>query len=391
MNKKQTLLVVGLGLALASFGADALPTVYVSDVSRTIVLEGGTVVLDSAYCFDAWPNGEKPSSETERAANYAQWGTYASWNADFVITFDRPVAAGSVVLYGQIAAVDESWVPLMIKNLLASGDRYFLLQEGFSQTASYLVIAEAVGRIKCGVKNLSSANIGTTMTVELRLSDPNSSATETLAMKTCTFRAEKTPNWFDAKIASYRSWPIDAAKAFRGAWRAIDGLLEDSAQVNTDGVLSIDTKELDFVLGHPRKLGVSSSRMTVSADVSFGVYDFDRIPTIDPQWKGAVIRVAESEGEAYYGLAQDGVSNVWRRLEGPAPTDGMVIFLMELRSRAAKPVVNYTINGFDYKLNGEKNIPIVASDAVSSVVFGGEGALTSLAGATESGLSMQLK
>ena len=383
-------LAAGLGLALAGFGADVVPTAYVSDAGRTISAEGKRVELDAAYCFDAWPGGVKPSSETERQATYEQWGAYANWNADFVVSFDRTIAAESVSLYGQTAVFGTEWVPLPLAKALAANEPYRLLEEGLGRAVPYVAIAEEIVRFMCGVKNFSSANAGTTMTIELRLSDPNSSATRTLAKRTCMFRKVKTPNWFDAKIADYENWPEDAAKAVGGRWQSGEPL-EDVAAVKEAGILSVDADALEFVADRSRTLGQSADRAFFSADMDFGVNEQDALPNVDPAWKGGVIRVKEAEGEAYYGLAKDGDVNVWKKLDGPAPTGGTVRFAMTIRRKAGQPVANYTINGVAYTLNGAKSIPVVASGAVSGVSLGGTGTLTSLSAATEKAMVINVK
>lgn len=389
--KKTMMLAACLVLALAGQAADVVPTAYVSDVGRTITVEGKGIELDAAHCFDAWPGGVKPSSETERQAVYEQWGAYANWNADFVVSFDRMIAAESVSLYGQTSAFGTEWIPLPIAKSLAANEPHRLLEEGLGRAVPYVAIAEEIVRFMCGVKNLSPANVGTTMTIELRLKDPNSSATRTLAKRTCTFRKVKKPNWFDAKIAEYTSWPDDAAKAVGGAWQTDEGSLDEVAEVRADGVLSVDADALEFVATKPRPLAEMSGTMRIASDIDFGVNERSALPKVDPKWKGGVIRVKESEGEAYYGLAKEGQANVWKRLDGPAPTGGTVRFEMTVGCTAGQPVATYTVNGAAYRLNGTTSIPVVASGEVKGVSFGGSGTLASLFAAIERGFALMIK
>ena len=389
--KKTMVLAACLRLALAGLAADVVPTAYVSDVGRTITVEGKGIELDAAHCFDAWPGGVKPSSEMERQAIYEQWGAYANWNADFIVTFDRAIDAESVSLYGQTAVFGTEWIPLPIAKALAANESYCLLEEGLDQTVPYVAIAEEIVRFMCGVKNLSPANVGTTMTIELLLSDPNSLATRTLAKRTCTFRKVKKPNWFDAKIAEYTSWPADAAKAVGGAWQTDEGSLDEVAEVRADGVLSVDADALEFVATKPRPLAEMSGTMRVSTDIDFGVNERSALPKVDPEWKGGVIRVKEDEGEAYYGLAKEGQANVWKRLEGPAPTGGTVRFEMSVWNSGGQTVASYTVGGAAYRLNGKTVIPVVASGAVKGVSLGGTGTLASLFAAIERGFALMIK
>ena len=389
--KKTIALTACLGLALAGLAADVVPTAYVSDVGRTITADGGRVELDAAHCFDAWPGGLKPASETERQAVYEQWGAYANWNADFVVSFDRTIAAESVSLYGQTAVFGTEWIPLPIAKSLAANEPHRLLEEGLGQAVPYVAIAEEIVRFMCGVKNLSPANVGTTMTIELRLSDPNSSETRTLVKRSCTFRKVKKPSWFDARIADYESWPTDAAKAVGGAWSSEDGPLADVAEMKGAGVLSVDAEALEFVANRPQTLGESSGSVKVTSDIDFGVNELGALPKVNPEWKGGVIRVKESEGEAYYGLAKEGGANVWKRLEGPAPTDGTVRFEMSIWNAGGQAVASYTVGGTSYRLNGKTIIPVVAAGEVKGVSLGGAGTLTSLFAAIERGIALIIR
>lgn len=392
MDRKAIVLAGMLGFPLAVL-ADVVPTAYVSDAARVITVLDGRVELDATYCFDAWSGGEKPTDEAVRQTVYAQWGKYAEWNADFVVTFDRPVSAESVAMYGQVAALyGTDWAPLSIDKALGTDEPYYILADGLKESAiPYVGIAEEVVRFVCGVKNLSPANVGTTMTIELRLKDPNSSATQTLAKRICTFRKEKKPNWFDARIVEYMGWPADAEKAVGGTWKTGEGALEEVAEVTADGVLSVDAESLRFVATKPYPLAEMSGTMRVSSDLDFGVYEFGKLPAVVSKWKGGVIRVKETEGEAYYGLAKEGAANVWKRLEGPAPTDGTVRFEMTAGCTAGQPVATYTINGAVYRLDGKSSIPVVASGEVKGVSFGGCGTLTSLFAAIERGFALMIK
>ena len=389
--KKTMMLAACLGLALTGLATDVVPTAYVSDVGRTITADGGRVELDAAHCFDAWPGGVKPADEAARQTVYEQWGAYANWNADFVVSFDRTIAAESVSLYGQTAVFGTEWIPLPIAKALAANEPYCLLEEGLGQAVPYVAIAEEIVRFMCGVKNISPANVGTTMTIELRLSDPNSSETRTLVKRSCTFRKVKKPNWFDARIADYESWPTDAAKAVGGAWSSEDGPLADVAEMKGAGVLSVDAESLRFVATKPCPLDEKSGTMRIASDIDFGVNELGALPKVDSKWKGGVIRVKESEGECYYGLAQEGQANVWKRLDGPAPTGGTVRFEMTVGCTAGQPVATYTVNGAAYRLNGKTSIPVVASGEVKGVSFGGSGTLASLFAAIERGFALMIK
>lgn len=393
---RRLIALIGVVMPFIIFGElslSLLPSSYVSAAGRLIASTDEDIVLDSAYCFDAWRGGVKP---TNASMIEEQWGAYTNWNADFVVSFDRPVLANSVALYGQAAMFGEKWIPMLIEKDLAANEPYRLLEDGLLKgfpdiSVSYFDIAESIIRFQCGVKNLLLENIGTTMTIELRLTDPYSSVTQTLNSQTCTFYAPGKANWFDARIMEYINWPADANKAVGGKWRVMAGSIADSVKLAKPGVLSIDEEEIEFAANNPRILGKSADRISASSEINVSVFEIESLPVVDPTWKGGVIRVVEADGQAYYGLAQTGSSNSWQRLEGPAPKDGRVNFTMTLRYRNPCPVINYTIDGVDCKLNGTKHIPIILSGEVKSVSLSGVGEVTSLTAATESGLLLGIK
>lgn len=161
--------------------------------------------------------------------------------------------------------------------------------------------------------------------------------------------------------------------------------------MRADGVLSVDADALEFVATKPRPLAEMSGTMRVSTDIDFGVNELGALPNVDPKWKGGVIRVKESEGEAYYGLAKEGQANVWKRLDGPVPTGGTVRFEMTVGCTAGQPVATYTVGGAAYRLNGSTSIPVVASGDVKGVSLGGAGTLASLFAAIERGFALIIK
>ena len=131
--------------------------------------------------------------------------------------------------------------------------------------------------------------------------------------------------------------------------------------------------------------------MSRTSDIDFGVNELGALPKVNPEWKGGVIRVKESDGEAYYGLAKDGNANVWKRLEGPAPTGGTVRFEMSVWNSGGQTVASYTVGGAAYRLNGKTSIPVVASGDVKGVSLGGAGTLASLFAAIEKGFALMIK
>ena len=385
---KKAIMVAGCaGLALSGFGADLLPTVQVHDSERSITVSGERVTLDAAYCFDAWPDGVRPPDAEQQEL---QWGAYADWDADFVITFDRPVPAGSVVVYGRTDLFGSEWVPLPIDSALAANEPYCILKDGLLKDdeetrVPYVAIAEYVVRFMCGVQSTSSSNAGTTMTLELQLCDPVSSAKRTLAKRTCTFRAAKTPNWFDARNAEYRDWPVDAIKAVGGAWNPF--YIDVLASVPEPGSLEVEATgiPLAFDAAEAKVLGETAASVTVVSTLDFEEYEKENLPAVDPAWKGGVLVVHEEGASCYYGLVGTADRNVWTRLEGPnAVADGRTACLtMTFAEKDGRRIIGYNIDGVDYLFNGSAEIPIVAKQTVSRVLFRGCGMVQMLSASAQ--------
>ena len=379
MNKTVKLMLAAACLAAGAAVAET-PTAIVREImDRRIAVDGSSVTLDAAYGFLAW-EGEKPDCDEN----------YRNWIADFVVSFDCDVKKDAVGLFGEMPAIPGlGWQSFPLQEV-EDGEQVRLLDSmGLSMT--YGDVYDMLVRFNCGARAAKPEAYGVTMTVELRLYNPDN-ADESVVCGRFSHRFVKplVPNWFDANISQYVQWPKDAALATGGQWQSGEPL-EDVAAVKEAGVLSVDADALEFVADRSRTLGQSADRAFFSADMDFGVNEQDALPNVDPAWKGGVIRVKEAEGEAYYGLAKEGDVNVWKRLTGPAPTGGTVRFAMTIRRKAGQPVANYTINDVAYTLNGAKNIPVAVSGAVTGVSLGGTGTLISLSAATEKAMVINVK
>lgn len=134
------------------------PTAPVATVT-TLVKEG----LDAAYTFTMDAN------ESEATSEY-----YGDWDADFVVTFDKDVAAGSLKLSGQYDGNGPDWADLTIGDVTAGTEIRLIsmvaAQLGYEGlTVPYSMIRDSVKVFNCGVTNLDG-NAGTKMTVKLVLS-----------------------------------------------------------------------------------------------------------------------------------------------------------------------------------------------------------------------------
>ena len=111
---------------------------------------------------------------------------FKEWNADFEVSFDRPVAANSVLLAGfynytsawagkytfdWVKDGNDPWVGSSPEKDLAAGEvtrlLYSYIGKSGNVTMTYNEICTKVIQFFCGVKNLSEKNYGTTMTVKL--------------------------------------------------------------------------------------------------------------------------------------------------------------------------------------------------------------------------------
>ncbi|MBQ4581118.1 MAG: hypothetical protein IJA83_10710 [Clostridia bacterium] len=102
---------------------------------------------------------------------------YFYWHADFVVTFDKPVAQNSVTLAGRYDAwMDGAWIPYANPNAVAEGEEIRLLGEigklmnsGNPVYINYAELCAGIQKFICGAYDNDGQNAGTTMTVELRL------------------------------------------------------------------------------------------------------------------------------------------------------------------------------------------------------------------------------
>ena len=133
--------------------------VSIYDASYTVV---GSAVLESAYSFTA-----------KDTVDEAKASIYADWHADYFVSVDKAIEDGQLGLAGSYAAWDEgNWVgfyaPATEANVAVP-----LLGSVSNSPWTYAEIVEIVSEFKCGVFDNNDACVGLTMTVELRLTNPN--------------------------------------------------------------------------------------------------------------------------------------------------------------------------------------------------------------------------
>lgn len=173
------------------FENETPPTAYVTELPEADVAAEN---MECGYSFKAWSDDDYAifrkcvwDSETMSfdvsaltAAEKARFDEfveaiepYAGCHADFVVKFDRPVKADSVMLKGNYGTY--GWLGFAMTRDMAANEELRLLNdgiEGLQIRFSYAMILTDVVEFLCGAANLSAANFGTTMTVELRLYEP---------------------------------------------------------------------------------------------------------------------------------------------------------------------------------------------------------------------------
>lgn len=375
-------------VALAVTGSDDMAKAQKVEI-WSITVGDTPVSLDAAYCFQVWsgPRPDYPPSEDGSFTNLRAYleskGDVArlahlDWIVDFVIRFDRDVAAGDVALYGQLDPLFPDWVNFNeISSIpsLKANEEFRLLNVDF---ITYGMALEMLENFNCGV---NSGICGKTMTVDLRLYDPTGES-EPLTIASCkhTFALENRGNWFDAHIAEYRLWPEDVVWAFGGSWSASDPL-DRAATVMREGELDVCTKDgLAFVADEARTVGDNPDETVIETEVLMEECAVTNLPSVASSCKGGVL-VAEEDGLCwYYGLAKVGVRNKWVRLDGPGvdPDGDSVHLKMAFRKVAGETLVKYVINGVEYEYAGRSEIPVVMNGRVNGVRYIGEGTVYSL-------------
>lgn len=126
---------------------DEMPTVTVDGV--------GSKALEAAYTFET---AEEDVATSE----------YKDYNADYVVSFSKDVAAGTVVLAGQYDAAGEDWVAFANPAAIAAGQEIRLIKDCLDTTVTYAEVCNLVKEFNCGAAS-NGVDAGTVMTVELRL------------------------------------------------------------------------------------------------------------------------------------------------------------------------------------------------------------------------------
>ena len=155
---------------LASFNAEGI----------TLYDTGETVALETAYTFSVIQTLEE-----------AQADPYANWYADYFVSVDQDVEAGKLGLAGSYQEYQNGlWVAFYNPDALVANQKVGLLESSGQNYKywTYAKIAEFVKTFYCGAFDLDNACEGVTLTVELRLTNPeNETDTVTICVETYKF------------------------------------------------------------------------------------------------------------------------------------------------------------------------------------------------------------
>lgn len=140
----------------------SLVTVYDIDSMNKI----GRAALDVGFTFTA-----------EETVEEAALSPYAQWHADFVVTLDQNTAANSCGLAGQYTSWSDEWLGFNLPVDATPTDSFRLLKDSKGIQLNYVDLCDYVKVFNCGVYNLRDENVGTKVTVQLRLYEPATDAT----------------------------------------------------------------------------------------------------------------------------------------------------------------------------------------------------------------------
>lgn len=152
------------------------------DLSNNFSVTGETAVLETAYVFSAMDTPEE-----------AQASEYANWIADYYVSVDKDVAAGTIGLAGSYDSWnDGEWIGFYSPIDLKAGQEIGLLESTGGRPWTYAEIVEGVRVFRCGAFDLNDACVGVTLKVELRLTNPDDATKKiTVCVTEYTFEASE--------------------------------------------------------------------------------------------------------------------------------------------------------------------------------------------------------
>ena len=165
----QTVSVSAVAALLNITEAEANAALANLNVNRPISLSDdnkiGTVAADSSiFIF------------RDTTTDEATIAAYADWDCDYVISFDKAVKVDSIVLTGYYMTHGAP-CSFTLPHSLNAGGTITMLKDCLNWPFTYSMIHNNVGTFLCTVTNLSTANVGTKMTVSLVLTNGSDSIT----------------------------------------------------------------------------------------------------------------------------------------------------------------------------------------------------------------------
>ena len=161
-----------------------VPKAYVKKLNTEDI---GDFPLEAAYSFNAFTDEDfaiamkfltgtlSDPLEIARANEVmAEIMPFLGWNADFVVSIDKAMPASAVNLAGQYDTFSPNWLSFT-EDAIAANQRIRLLGK-FNGILTYQQICEDVRVFNCGAYRSEAGNAamdGATMTVQLRLYDPD--------------------------------------------------------------------------------------------------------------------------------------------------------------------------------------------------------------------------
>ncbi len=182
----------------------------------------GTVTLESTYNFKA------PHLTAEEALE----SQYSTWHADFEVTVDKDIPAGSIVLAGNYG--NYGWLAYTNPDLITAGTTIRLLKDVGNGSMTYYELCTLVKEFKCGVTDVNGVLDGVNFTVKLNMyqTQPYTDANPTwnsevadaepITSKDVTFELGSTRNYV-AQFGAAKYETVDAAIEAANAAPTEDG------------------------------------------------------------------------------------------------------------------------------------------------------------------------
>lgn len=299
--------------ALTAFGANVwaeeLPKAFVSEITDPATLAGYKAKVVNVEGIEKVDSISTSEAVFELTPNRAwkfecdpneQDNAYRTWYADYTVSFDKPVAKNSMGLFGYYG----DWAGIGFFAPLEVPADYKVPLLNFMTKKSnwtYSQIRNLVGTFVCGAFNLSAANAETTMTVELRLFDPNMNP-EDIRDSSKWIESGEGVNTYVVKSVEYKLSDVMNVPAKDGFWPELEyaGIAAANASIPT-GFYALE--EAAFVnLSAPKSVGDQATAyfkpVVKPAEVKVEVAEDVETKTEVIDEKGQAVEIPEEQKEA---------------------------------------------------------------------------------------------